>query len=378
MTQQARSDRRAFQRGAVLGTSLLLALGGIASGHQPATPPTTGKAQEQPRAVAPDQLADEFADPTNAALVYSRAWLALSDDLLRRAGNTGERTFDWRADEKTTQDLATHQLHIETLIRAASIDRADWGVEYSQGIQAMLPHLGKMRQTARLLAADARRMLDLGQNTAATSRVVAILSMPRHCSRDGVLISSLVGCAIATLGAEEAEVLLASNKLNGDDRQRLMDAIDRLLNDPDTFGVSKSLRGERALFLRWLRAQTQGKGTQGGKAVVEIMTPLVNAGEQGAVLEQVGRLNEVGLKSEFDKAEKFYDEVEKAWAAPASRGQAIADLEKRVGEFGSITQLITPTLSRVDSGVQKTLDALTAIRKKLAEADAAAGRANPG
>lgn len=362
----------------LLGALACFTLSTAAWGSQAPTgaPAGTSPGHDQTAAAVANQ--DEFADPTNAALVYSRVWMVISPDLLGRAGSTSERTVEWRADEKTSQDLASHQIHIESLVRAASIEHADWGIEYSQGIQALLPHLGKMRQTARLLGADARRLIDLGQNSAATSRVVAMLSMPRHCSSDGVLISSLVGGAIATLGAEEAEVLLASNKLNATDRQQLINAIDRLLNDADTFGVSKALRGERQMFLRRLRTQTQGRGTQGGKAVVEILTPLVNVGEQSAALEQVGRLNEVGLKSEFDKAEKFYDEIEKAWSTPANRGEAIADLEKRIDDFGPITKLITPTLSKIDPNVQKALDALKAVRAKLTEANSAAEKANPG
>lgn len=380
MTTPAQSSRDSRRPAAALSVCLLLAFSGVAtsaSGQQPASPPNTGQSNREPVASVQDNLAAEFADPTNAALVYSRAWLSLSDDLLRRAGNSGERTFDWRPDEKTTQDLAMHQVQIEALIRATSIERADWGIEYSQGIQAMLPHLGKMRQSARLLGADARRLLDLGQNAPATSRVVAMLSMPRHCSHDGVLISSLVGGAIATLGAEEAEVLLASNKLDDRDRQRLIDAIDRLLSDADPFGVAKALRGERHLFLRWLQTQSLGKGSQSGQVIAELMKPLVNVGEHRAALDQVGRLNEVGLKSEFNKAEKFYDQIETAWATPATRGQVIADLERRIDEFGPITKMITPSLSRLDPSVQKALDALRAVRAKLAEAQAAESKVTP-
>ncbi len=84
-------------------------------------------------------------DPTNAALVYSRAWQLLPDDLAKREINLDDPT--WVPNTELAQLLVARQSFIQCTLRAAAIENADWGIEYSQGLNALLPHLGKLRQT---------------------------------------------------------------------------------------------------------------------------------------------------------------------------------------------------------------------------------------
>lgn len=308
----------------------------------------------------------EFADPTNAALLYYQGWLSISDDLLRRAGSTSERDGGWRADQQTSNELASLKEYIDTLERAAEVPSADWGVEYSRGLNAMLPHLGKLRQTARMFGADARRLIDLGDSNAATGRVAAMFGMASHCTNDGTLISSLVSCSITTLACAEVDVLVTSGKLESNHRQALRAAIARVDPVADSFGVSKGIRGERTFFLGWLREQARGQASHGGAAVAQLLQQVSIDAEQKAVLARIEKLNEVGLRSEFEKAERYYDQLEQAWKSP-DRAARVTDLEARVAEFGPISQAVTPSMKKVNPTVEKAREALAKARRQLVE-----------
>lgn len=340
-----------MRRTLVVAAGTLLATLACSSGAQPTivyTPPSRN----------PAAIEGELKDPTNAALLYYRAWMLAGDDLFRQEYQTGDAA--WRPDAALSQLLAAYQEPILAIIRASDAPDADWGVEYSQGIMAMLPHLSKLRQSARILSADARRLADAGDTAGAAKRIAAELGLASHCSHDQVLISSLVGCAVATYAVNEIDTLLESGKLSSYDKATLRAGLDRLGGD-DPFGTRAAISGER-FFCEWF--QRECKDGAATRQVVELLQSMPSSAEDRARADRLVRLNEAGLRAEFVKAFKYYDDMAAAWDKPDAR----AELEQLVNsreEYGLVAALIGPSITKAYEGNQKVLETLRACRQRL-------------
>lgn len=93
--------------------------------------------------------------------------------------------------------LEKHASVIEQLVAATRMAECDFGVDRSQGLDAMMPHLGKLRSLYRVLQADAKRCLEAGKSDEAAQRTAAMFRLGRHCVKDATaVIEWLVGVAI--------------------------------------------------------------------------------------------------------------------------------------------------------------------------------------
>src|SRR6185503_1674624 len=156
---------------------------------------------------------------------------------------------------------------VEGLIKASVFEGCDWGVAYDEGVGALLPHLGHLRMSARVLAADARRMLAAGKGDEAARRVAAMFRMGAHACPDRIIISSLVGIAMVQIAADEAQVLAASGKLTEAGRAEILAALARC-GGADQFQMKAALDTERRVMLGWIRGAA--KGPEAGKQVINM------------------------------------------------------------------------------------------------------------
>jgi hypothetical protein len=168
-------------------------------------------------AVAPPRVPDRL----NAALVYQRAWQV--------AGQFEELPpawEDWEAwlrgkphpdasvspdDPELRSFLTAQQPVLDLLRRAAAMpdcafDR-NWGLP---GPDLLLPELGKLRTSTRLLHLEARVRRADGQVAGALEDLRAILGLAAQCRSEPILISSLVAMAIEGSALDELEAILAA------------------------------------------------------------------------------------------------------------------------------------------------------------------------
>jgi len=86
-------------------------------------------------------------------------------------------------------------------------------------ISVLLPHVGKVRLMARLLAADVRLAMIEGDDQRAYDNLIAIQGLADHCLETPCLIGELVGLAIRSIGYEvTSEVLTQHSDLLTDDQ----------------------------------------------------------------------------------------------------------------------------------------------------------------
>jgi hypothetical protein len=288
----------------------------------------------------------DFHDPTNAALLYYRAMLLLPDDVSKMAAEAvSADNPNWLPDAELSRKLAQVSDVASTLIRAAKIDACDFGVEYSQGAGALLPHLGKLRAAARYLAADSRRLLQEQKPDDAADRIVAMFAMSRHLSHERLMISALVANAIHTLACAQVDHLVNSGQLTSTAKSMLMNEMDRS-NGPDPFGIKGAVLGERYWVVVWIRAKVAGPG--GPKAFTDDVLPLLDDQPDSADVKAIKAMDAAAINADLDKSEKYYSAVLDVFDLPDAETR-LGALEKgaKDGDYGIIAKHAAPALVRV-------------------------------
>ncbi len=267
---------------------------------------------------------------TNAALVYTSVHAALGKPLLEAVG------------EGTKGDamLAAHAADVERLVEATNSADCDFGVNYAQGMDVLLPHLGTTRALARVLRADASRLLAAGDPDGAAKRTAAIFRLAVQVTkRAQTVIELLVGAAIAHLGAE----LVYSNAALS--RAAWKTDIQRAILEVEASGTLRSgaiVHAEGQMLLKSLHDGT-------------MIDMSANGGRNWKAVSQ----------SERDEAAKtltpILAEMDRAWASSDGPGQLDAIVEK--AKPGGVGDLL-PALGHVRKSV-------TDLKAELKKASAA-------
>ncbi len=148
----------------------------------------------------------QVVDQANAASTYQSVYEALSPALLAAVGEVevaSRRAGGSSPPGRPIADLLEEQAaEIERLVLATGVAASDFGTDYTRGADTLLPHLVMARGLARVLVADAERLLERGDRDGAARRVAAIGRMAVHVARPARWsIEWKVACALAALAA---------------------------------------------------------------------------------------------------------------------------------------------------------------------------------
>ncbi|MBN2130836.1 MAG: hypothetical protein JW741_15145 [Sedimentisphaerales bacterium] len=139
-------------------------------------------------------------DPDNAALLYYQGFLSVPD-----FNEVARTLISDVARGKVAPNDAVRK-HIEDCSgaigmaeAAAEVPECNWGFRFSQGFEALMPHLSQARFLTFILVADARVRAADGDYRGALERCLVIRTFSRHMG-DDTLISYLVSLALRTLG----------------------------------------------------------------------------------------------------------------------------------------------------------------------------------
>jgi len=132
--------------------------------------------------------------PDNAAILYYKAFMLyqaddeMNDMLLRFAKGKIE------LNEKIEEFVNKNRQIVNIVLDASEIKNCDWGLDYSQGTEVLLPPLHKLRQLLRLVLADARIPAQQGDYKTALTRCMSVYKIARHLNERPVILY-LVGIA---------------------------------------------------------------------------------------------------------------------------------------------------------------------------------------
>ena len=135
-------------------------------------------------------------DPDNAALLYYQAFLLYpqADDTTRGLlTKLSQGKID--PNEKIIEYVEGCHTSLELAMVASEIPLCNWGVRFSEGFAANMPHLAQVRSLYFLIIADARILAVEGGYKEAFSRCLATKRMGQHMG-DNMLISVLVAISI--------------------------------------------------------------------------------------------------------------------------------------------------------------------------------------
>lgn len=283
----------------------------------------------------------DLTDETrNAALVYWRAWALESDDLEKAISEDFEpKDPQWTPGPACVQALVANQDLVDRLLRAARSPTCDFQIAYEQGFAALLPHLGKMRQSAKVLIADSRRLTAAGDLEAAARRIAAVFAMADHVSSDGIIISSLVSMAICSLGEQEIANWSERGVLTDQTRSIVGAMLDRMNRD-DPFRLKLALEVESRLASAWIRQVASGPDA--GSRFVDTFKEVGNITDEMAEdMEAFRSMTE----AQFAEAADWYQDVLQprvlaAWDAPDA-SERLAALETSIKEDHSDYKAVT-------------------------------------
>lgn len=299
--------------------------------------------------IAPAEQPASFVRPEdrNAALAY---WEHLGT--IDAATEQKVRTLDFKAlDEKegvpaAFVEVTTDELWVKAngLVRASRLRKCNFEINYEAGVAALLPHLSRMRLGGTILRAFARRSALEGNPARVGEYLAAMVRMGRHAADEPILISTLVGMAIANAAMDEIEVLVRSGRLSPESRAEVLLAL-RSLPAKDPMGLRGAIEGERDVFLPWI-----DRVADDAKAIKELGAMLAQDERRGE-FDALAAKGAAAIREDAARARAPYELVLGAWDLPDARErveQIGTGVEK--GEFGVLAKLLTPSyLKMIDN-----------------------------
>ncbi|CAG1009682.1 hypothetical protein PHYC_03734 [Phycisphaerales bacterium] len=335
----------------------LLALAGLALASL--TAPVAAQTENPPPAVVP-------ADPTNAALVYWRAWSLeptnLADDIKNKFDSA--KAVDPKGElAELLRKPETTQV-IRQLLHASGLPECDFGIVYSEGFMALLPHLSKFRASARLLAADSALATAEGRMDDAAERIAAIYRMSRQLSREGILISSLVSPAVGGLAHAQVKTIADAGKFSPAQAAALVAELDAY-STADPFGMRRSLETEGSVMTAWIE-----KNFTGPDAGARLADSLVNDAQldSDTPVEGIRILNEEALHATTVQIRQYYRMCLEVFDLPDAEDRLNA-LAKDVadGKFGPLAHVMAPAVTKIVAADRKCRNELASSRQILSE-----------
>lgn len=266
---------------------------------------------------------------TNAALLYYQAFERLSMEGAQKVREEFKNTSGWYPDEALTKILVANQRYVDDIITAANTSACDFGIQYDQGFDALLPQLGKLRTAARVLAADARRCLRENDESGVAKRLSAIFRIAEQTRNDRILISSLVGTAICSLGLRAGEALLSEQKMTPTIARAIHTAL-KEQNAEDLFGTRTAVQTESDMVVVW--GKRKFTGASAGADFLRSMSASMGMGASDLTNPLAG-MNEAQLHADLDQLAKYYEDVKEAWDKPDAADR-LAKFEERTKEGG--------------------------------------------
>lgn len=311
-------------------------------------------------AAKPPTRPSEVTGPTNAALVYARAWLLLNPDDSKKFTELYKSEAGWVPDAEAIKLLEENQTHLDMVMRAASMRDCDWGIDYDKGFEALISHVTPLRRDARMLDADAARLAKTDPEAAAR-RLAAMFGMARQGREDGILISSLVGTAIAKSATVRAGWMLDQHFMTPAAAEIILNAA-RALPTDDPFGVRSSIASEGVVMLESVKRNYTGPDA--GRRFLSLLTRDGDEVEGRAAVEA---MNGEQLAAAMEQAARYYTDVVAVWERPDAASE-LAAIAEREEQYGPLAPVVAPAFNKGWTSQNDVKQQVAALVQRLEKA----------
>lgn len=262
----------------------------------------------------------------------------------------------------TERDTALHST-ADGLVRASRMRQCNFETAYEEGIFALIPHLGPMRNGSRLLRLCARQAAVEGDSAKSAEYIAAMVRMGTHAAQEPILIGSLVGIAITSQAMDETESLLRAGALDDQARKILIAAFKALPKD-DPGRAKYAITGERDIFLPWMDRVADNAATL--REVGAMMSDEQGSGK--AEFMELVQQGPAAIRADLERAADAYTQIIDVWGDPDALTQ-LEQINQKVsrGEYGIAAKVLAPSFTRAAETDQKFRTRLSEVLKSLGE-----------
>ena len=291
----------------------------------------------------------------NAALQY---WQAIA--LLPAFGGDRQKLLEhWKDasfDSDTLKLLENSRTSLMYVQRAIKKPRCDWGLDFNDGADMLMPYLAKLRDLARLSLLHARYEVSQKQWRAGADEASSVFVLARHAGQEPVLIAILVGDAIDQMAIETLALSLPD--MDEAAIKTISARLDALPPAPRV--VEKALLMEKEIGCEWLiRAMQEAERHKEGSW--RDVLARVASQEDKSKLGDLHSLDET-LKFARDLL-PIYDRMIELLALPRDDfARQYDDLVKKIRATNPLGHLVLPALDKFLEG-QHRHDARMALFK---------------
>jgi hypothetical protein len=291
--------------------------------------------------ISPDEFNDWYKTPEgkNAADIYLRAFAAFPIDTdtkgvpivstLRKKYTLGQ-PLDPDMKKRIEDYLALHTKTIALIEQAAQIKETRFPLDMSEGYMLLLPHLGQLRRSARILQLQSILDADRGDYDLAAQRCITILAIAHSMENEPIHISSLVSNAILALAYNQIEMLVNTGQLSDDTLQQLAHAIEPI--DYDAMFL-RAMVGERCF---------NHLAFNDSKTLASVFPFGGTANRLSLAVWRTAGLLDIDHSTSLDIMTSYVDFAENpSWPIPPS----LTDIDDRVPQICFVTRYMIPAIS---------------------------------
>ena len=132
----------------------------------------------------------------------------------------------------------------------ANMEHCDWGLDYSQGFDMLLPHLGRIREVQKILQYSIRAEVDKGNTSSALSEIDTMLGVTSHNLGSKTIIGSLVANSCFNLATSEKGII--DSVEDAEQLEALLVSVNRF-DEFDPFGLRGNIGDEKEMAVNWMK-----------------------------------------------------------------------------------------------------------------------------
>lgn len=274
--------------------------------------------------------------------------------------------FDWGdPSAPITAELRAALARVQPVLRLAQRgtrqEYSDFDLDYSQGFDLQLPHLGRLRGLTQLMRTDAMIRMRDGDAAAAAAGISSIYRMGAHLNNDQTIISSLVGMAIFGAGDHVAQVGIDRGAFSGDDAQTIFSALESL-SPIDPFDLGEAIGMEREIMTMWMADQF---ATEEGRA--RIAGSFVLGVNDNELQTELRLMDQETFDEQLLEVDNLMSQVVGAFMDPdRDAGRAkLKQITEKI-ENGEVGLLARATIPALDHAFDNMLASEEKLRNRLA------------
>ncbi len=254
--------------------------------------------------------------------------------------------FEW------TNEAQTRYKELSPMLQQAreisTIEHCDWGLDYSKGLDLLVPHMSQLRQVQALLQFSMYGDIKNGSISSALEHMDSMLGITKHQNTTSLVIGSLVSSSFFSMASKHEELIDATSDLEQLDS--LLEKVNSF-DSFDPFGIRSSIGEERESILNWFSITENPD--------LSIMTSILN---QADVDTSGWDMNQeiVNYSKTMKKMEAIFQMPNKEEAMKATLA-----LEQEAKELGNLTELLSISSSRLLDAAFNATDNVAEFKELL-------------